>query len=135
MFLSEGCNGLAMIGHSADLLTWRFEEQDYLSLVDLGGHLHEVACATTGHDGTALVLDFFYSDAVGNFAAAQALYDTALYDTALYDTAAPFEQRAVSHGGSLSWGGLLQRDGRWLMSQGWDARPGHRELFFYSADR
>lgn len=125
MYLSEGCNGRAMVGHSDDLVSWRFEEQDYLSLDALDGHLHEVACATTGHDGTALVLDFFYSDAAGNFAAAQTLYDTS----------APFTQLDVSRGGSLSWGGLLQRDDRWLMAQGWDARPDHRELFFYSAPR
>jgi beta-1,2-mannosidase len=125
MYLSEGCNGREMIGHSDDMLTWRFEEQSYLSVAGLGGHLYEVGCATTGHDGTALVLDFFYSDADGKFAAAQALYDTS----------APFEQLAVSKGGSLSWGGLIRRDGRWLMAQGWDARPDRRELFFYTADQ
>ena len=124
MYLSEGCDGREMVGRSNDMITWEFEEQSYLSLAGLGGHLHEVACATTGHDGTSLVLDFFYSDADGNFAAAQALYDTA----------APFEQLAVSKGGSLSWGGLLQRNGRWLMAQGWDARPDRRELFFYTVE-
>ena len=125
MYISEGCDGRPMIGHSSDMVQWRFSEQPYLDLAELDGHLHEVACATTGHDGTALVLDFFYSDVDGQFAAAQALYDTA----------SPFEQRAVSRGGSLAWGGLLQRDGRWLMAQGWDAPPGTRELYFYSSDR
>jgi beta-1,2-mannosidase len=123
MYVSEGCNGRAMIGRSNDMVAWRFEEQPYLSLDALGGHLHEVACATTGHRGSDLVIDFFYSDADGQFAAAQALYDVA----------SPFTQLAVTRGGSLSWGGLAQRNGRWLMAQGWDAPPGLRELYFYTA--
>jgi beta-1,2-mannosidase len=125
MYISEGCNGRPMVGRSSDMVNWRFDEQPYVALGALGGHLHEVACATTGHDGTKLVLDFFYSDADGQFAAAQALYDTA----------APFDQLALNRGGSLAWGGLLQCGGRWLMAQGWDAPPGTRELYFYTADR
>jgi hypothetical protein len=123
MYLSEGCNGVAHVGHSDDLVTWRFEPQPYLDLAPLAGHLHEVACAVTGHNGDELVLDFFYGDADGNFAAAQALYDVS----------APFTQKALAKGGSLSWGGLLQKDGTWLFAQGWDAAPGEREIFFYRA--
>lgn len=123
MFLSEGCNGRPMVGRSDDLVSWSFEEQPYLSLDALGGHLHEVACAVSGHRGDDLVLDFFYSDAQGHFAAAQALYDVNR----------PFTQLAVNRGGSLSWGGLLQRDGRWILAQGWDAPAGTREISLYTA--
>jgi hypothetical protein len=125
MYLSEGCGGRPLVGRSRDMVSWRFDEQPYLYLGDLGGQLHEVACAATGFDGAKLILDFFYSNADGRFAAGQAMYDTA----------SPFDQLAVNRGGSLAWGGLLQRDRRWLMAQGWDAPPGTRELYFYSADR
>jgi hypothetical protein len=121
MFLSEGCNGIPHVGRSPDLVTWTFAPQPYLDLDELGGSLHEVACAVTGHAGTQLVLDFFYSDKNGEFAAAQALYDTA----------DPFTQIDVHRGGSLSWGGMLQQDGTWLFAQGWDAPRGTRELSFY----
>jgi hypothetical protein len=121
MYISEGCNGVPTIGRSTNMVDWEFEAQAYLDLSELGGSLHEVACATTGHSGSELVLDFFYSDADGQFAAAQALYDTS----------APFDQLAINPGGSLSWGGLLQRDGTWLFAQGWDAPRGTRELYFY----
>lgn len=123
MFISEGCNGRATVGRSDDMVTWRFAEQPYLSLAELGGHLHEVACAVVGHRPGELVLDFFYADAGGQFAAAQALYRLD----------APFDQVAVNRGGTLSWGGLIQRDGRWLFAQGWDAPVGAREIYFYDA--
>ncbi|MFJ3488699.1 glycoside hydrolase family 130 protein [Leifsonia aquatica] len=119
MFLSEGCGGRPMVGHSDDLLSWRFEEQPYLDLSSLPGSLYEVACAAV--DGDRMVLDFFYADAAGDFAAAQALY-------ALDD---PFTQLALHRGGSLAWGGLQKLGGRWSFAQGWDAAPGERELFFY----
>ncbi|MCU1527738.1 MAG: hypothetical protein JWP75_1501 [Frondihabitans sp.] len=123
MFLSEGCNGHPMVGRSTDMVEWRFHEQPYLSLDALGGHLHEVACAVVGHRPGELLLDFFYSDADGRFAAAQTLYDVSK----------PFDQIAVNRGGSLSWGGLLQRDGRWILAQGWDAPPRIREISLYTA--
>jgi hypothetical protein len=123
MLLSEGCGGRPMVGRSPDLLTWEFAEQPYLDLTELGGSLYEVACAAV--DGDRLVLDFFYADEHGDFAAAQALY-------ALDD---PFTPLALHRGGSLSWGGL-QRIGRgadrtWAFAQGWDAPAGRRELYFY----
>lgn len=124
MYLSEGCGGRTMVGRSADLVAWEWTEQPYLDLAPLGGHLHEVACAVAGHRGEDLVLDFFYADSDGRFAAAQARYDLSR----------PFEQSALSRGGTLSWGGLLQRDGQWLIAQGWDAPPGQREISLYRAD-
>jgi hypothetical protein len=123
MYLSEGCGGRTLVGRSADLVDWRWVEQPYLDVAPLGGHLHEVACAVTGHGGSDLIIDFFYSDQDGRFAAAQARYDLAR----------PFEQSALSRGGTLSWGGLLQRDGQWLIAQGWDAPPGQREISLYRA--
>ena len=123
MYLSEGCGGRALVGRSADLVAWEWVEQPYLDLTPLGGHLLEVACAVAGHRGSDLILDFFYSDKDGAFAAAQARYDLAH----------PFEQTALSRGGTLSWGGLLQQDGQWLIAQGWDAPPGEREISLYRA--
>lgn len=119
MFLSEGCGGRPMVGRSDDLLTWRFAEQPYLDLSELRGSLFEVACAAV--DGDNLVLDFFYADEHGDFAAAQALYSLA----------DPFTQRSLHSGGSLAWGGLQQLDGRWAFAQGWDAPAGTRELYIY----
>ncbi|GAA2061408.1 hypothetical protein [Leifsonia soli] len=119
MFLSEGCGGRPTVGHSADGLEWRFEVQPYLDLSPLSGSLFEVACAVV--DGDRLVLDFFYADADGDFAAAQALYRP--------DD--PFTQLELNRGGSLAWGGLQKLDGRWSFAQGWDAPPGVRELYFY----
>ncbi len=121
MFLSEGCNGVPHVGRSRDMLHWRFTPQPYLNMSALGGHLHEVACAAV--DGDDLVIDFFYSDAEGRFAAAQALYRQT----------DPFSQVDVNRGGSLSWGGLLKDHDSWLFAQGWDAPPGKREIYFYRA--
>lgn len=95
MYLSEGCNGVPHVGRSNGMISWRFEPQPYLDLAPLNGSLHEVACAVTGHDSDRLVLDFFYGDEHGRFAAAQALYSVD----------APFEQLALNSGGSLSWAG------------------------------
>jgi hypothetical protein len=121
MYLSEGCNGVAHVGRSSDMVTWAFSPEPYLDLAELKGSLHEVACAITGHDGDTLVLDFFYGDENGDFAAAQALYSTD----------APFVQRALNTGGSLAWGGLIQQQGTWLFAQGWDAPRNTREIYFY----
>jgi len=119
MFLSEGCGGRPMVGHSDDLVQWTFAEQPYLDLTPLNGSLHEVACAVV--DGDHLVLDFFYADENGDFAAAQALYSP--------DD--PFTQLAVHRGGSLAWGGLQKLTGDWTFAQGWDAPAGTREMYFY----
>jgi hypothetical protein len=122
MYLSEGCNGTLQIGRSDDLIHWTFEECAYLDIGPLNGALHEVACATTGFDERGhLVIDLFYSDEAGRFAAAQALYRQDR----------PFTQLALNKGGALSWGGLLQHEGTWLFAQGWDAPEGIRELSFY----
>ncbi|WP_027479310.1 glycoside hydrolase family 130 protein [Gryllotalpicola ginsengisoli] len=118
MFLSEGCGGASVVGRSPDLENWTFEEQPYLDVSALG-HLHEVACAVVV--GDRLVLDFFYSEPDGSFAAAQALYSAA----------DPFTQLAIHRGGSLAWGGLILHRGRWTFAQGWDAPPGVRELYLY----
>lgn len=121
MFLSEGCDGKAVVGRSDDLEHWEFGEQPYLDLTGLGS-LHEVACAVV--DAGNLILDFFYADETGAFAAGQACY-------ALTD---PFTQLEIHRGGSLAWGGLVRHDGRWTFAQGWDAPPGERELYLYRAD-
>lgn len=122
MYLSEGCDGVAHVGRSTDMINWTFTPQPYLDLTPLGGHLHEVACAIIDpeHPDT-LVLDFFYGDVDDKFAAAQARYDLS----------APFTQLELNLGGSLSWGGLIKRDNSWFFSQGWDAPTGSRELYFY----
>ncbi|WP_426623697.1 hypothetical protein ACPPVW_13910 [Leifsonia sp. McL0607] len=119
MFLSEGCGGRPMVGHSDDLVSWTFAEQPYLDLSSLPGTLFEVACAVVR--GDELVLDFFYADEHGDFAAAQALYSVD----------APFTQLGLHRGGSLAWGGLQKLDGRWSFAQGWDAPRGERELYVY----
>ena len=119
MFVSEGFDGVLHVGRSDDMRTWAFEPVDYLDLSSVGGHLHEVAAAIVTGDGH-LVLDVFH-DVDGRFAACQARYDVDR----------PFEQLALTPGGSLSWGGLSRVDGRWTFAQGWDAPPGRRELYVY----
>jgi hypothetical protein len=123
MFLSEGCGGRPMVGHSDDLISWRFEEQRYLDITPLGGTLHEVACAIV--DDGNLLLDFFYGEENGDFAAAQALYAPG----------DPFHQLAVHRGGSLAWGGLQKLEGNWVFAQGWDAPPSSREMYFYRSNQ
>lgn len=123
MYISEGFGGQLHIGRSDNLTDWHFEPNPYLDLLPLNGHMHEVATAiVTGND---LVLDFFYGDTGNTWSAGQALY-------ALGD---PFTQIDVATGGTLAWGGLVSWHGKWTFAQGWDARPGHRELEFYSTSR
>lgn len=122
MFLSEGCGGALTVGRSTDMEHWWFQAQPYLDVSELGT-LHEVACAVVTDD--QLILDFFYSDREGHFAAAQALYAAS----------EPFTQLAVHRGGSLAWGGLIRYRGRWTFAQGWDAPPGCREIYLYRAEQ
>ncbi|GAA4266292.1 hypothetical protein [Frondihabitans peucedani] len=128
MFLSEGCGGALHVGRSTDFENWTFAPEPYLDLGPLDGHLHEVACALVDDDAPdRLVLDFFYGEPDGSFAAGQALYDTA----------APFTQRALHRGGALSWGGMIRSSGgddsgARLFAQGWDAAPGERRIDFYT---
>jgi beta-1,2-mannosidase len=122
MFLSEGCGGALQVGRSTDLVHWRFEPQPYLDLAETGGSLHEVACAIVDDEHPArFVLDFFYTDRNGDFAAGQALYDTA----------EPFTQKAVNAGGALAWGGMVATGRGRLFAQGWDAPVHERRIFFY----
>lgn len=123
MFLSEGCNGRMVVGRSTNMTEWRFEDCQYLDPATIDGRLHEVACAVAGHHGDDLILDFLYSDRDDQFAAGQALYSTT----------SPTRQKALSRGGTLAWGGLVRRDGNWLIAQGWDAPIGSPELYFYRA--
>lgn len=45
----------------------------------------------------------------------------------------PFTQLAVNKGGTLSWGGLARFKGSICYAQGWDAKSGDEELYFYTA--
>lgn len=123
MYVSEGFGGALHVGRSVDGVSWTFTPDAYLDLTALEGSLHEVATAiVTGAD---VVLDFFYGDADGTWSAGQARYRT--------DD--PLTQIAITTGGTLAWGGLVTWNGRWTFAQGWDARPGHRELELYTAAR
>lgn len=126
MYLSEGCGGKQVVGHSADGLSWRFEETAYLDLGELGT-ICEVACAVTeyGDDPTALVLDVFYNRPNGERAGLQALYSTR----------EPFRPLEINQGATLCWGGLIEYRGKWAFSQGWDARNGDEELYFYTGEK
>jgi len=125
MFLSEGCGGKQAIGRSYDMVNWSFAEQKFLDITGLG-YLYEVSCCVAGHKPgkSEMVLDFYYRSHDGNNAGAQALYDTA----------EPFAQKALNIGASLSWGGLIQYNGKWMFGQGWDAPPMTPEMYFYSAE-
>jgi len=120
MYVSEGCDGKLVVGHSTDMLTWTFTDEPYLDLSPVGGHLHEVASAIVTGDGD-LVLDVFYGEDDRRWAAAQVRYRLD----------APYRQVDIHRGGALPWGGLIRHDGAWLLAQGWDAAPGTREILFY----
>lgn len=116
MFLSEGCDGVPHVGRSDDLRSWTFSPQPYL---DLGrGLVHEVATAFVRDD--RLVLDFFY-DRGGVWSAGQALYEVG----------DPFHPIALTTGGTLAWGGIIDWRGRDTFAQGWDSPVGERSLQFY----
>jgi beta-1,2-mannosidase len=119
MFVSEGCDGRLVVGHSDDLMSWTFTDEPYLDLSSLDGHLHEVASAIV--DDGRLVLDVFYGERDHRFAAAQARYDLDR----------PFDQLALHRGGALPWGGLIRHPDTWLLAQGWDAAPNERQIIFY----
>ncbi len=123
MFLSEGCGGMQVVGRSADLKSWRFEPRTYLTLPEGWGRILEVACCVPTKEG--FVLDFFFEDAEGKFAAGQALYRRG----------SPFEAADFHRGGSLAWGGMSVLDGRYLFAQGWDAsETGREEIYFYRSE-
>ena len=122
MFLSEGCHGKQIVGHSPDLLRWTFEERTYLDTSSIG-RLYEVACVAAPDGSDELCMDFF-CDKNGHYAAGQARFLRS----------EPFRQLQIEEGGSLSWGGVLKRNGKWITMQGWDAKNGDNELYFYETD-
>lgn len=125
MLVSEGCGHQQQIGTSTDMVHWQFAAQTFLDLPSDWGVLYEVACAVFLDDPREprLLLDFFYQRHDGRLGAGQALYDPS-------DLIHPL---AMTPGGTLAWGGLLQYRGTWLYAQGWDAPHGHRELYMYRA--
>lgn len=125
MYLSEGCGGKQVVGHSADMLHWTFTKQDYLKIDELGS-ICEVACAVLDdeRDPDALVLDVYYHTKEGKRAGLQALYSRQQ----------PFEQQELNFGATLCWGGLWKYRGKWMCAQGWDAEEGTEEIYFYTTD-
>lgn len=125
MYLSEGCGGKQVVGHSADMIHWTFAEQDYLHIEELGS-ICEVACAAVDYteDPNALLLDVFYNKKDGQRGGLQALYSKQ----------EPFRQLELNHGATLCWGGLLQYKGKWMCAQGWDAPEDREEIYFYTTN-
>lgn len=124
MFLSEGCGEKQYVGYSDDMINWDFKQQTYLEIGDMGS-ICEVACAITHYNKNdkLMLLDFFYHDHDGIQRAAQALYSIKK----------PFEQLEINKGGTLSWGGIIQFNGKWHYAQGWDAAENDENMFFYTA--
>lgn len=124
MFISEGCGGKQTVGFSNDMLHWEFKHQSYLDIGDMGD-ICEVACAVVNYceDKNAMLLDFFYCKPDSTYSAAQALYNIN----------EPFTQLAINKGGTLCWGGLTRFNGSISYGQGWDAKSGDEEMFFYTA--
>lgn len=120
MFLSEGCYGRQVVGHSRDMVNWTWENRTYLSLPG-EGHIHEVACAAVR--GSELMMDFFWEDDSG-YRASQALFD-------IRD---PFSQVEIADGGSLAWGGLVRYADKLVFAQGWDAPVGSPTMYLYGAN-
>lgn len=125
MYLSEGCGGKQIVGHSPDMLHWSFTEQEYLHIDELG-MIHEVACATVDYtdDPDMLLLDVFYRKKNGERGGLQVRYSRQN----------PFRQLEINLGATLCWGGLLQYKGKWICAQGWDAPEDREEIYFYTAD-
>ncbi len=124
MFISEGCGGKQYVGYSQDLLSWRFEPQQFLDVSEFGT-LYEVACAAVdyGAGDDVLLLDFYYRKPDGNNGGGQALYNKCN----------PFKQLALHRGASLSWGGLTKYNGKMIFAQGWDAIDGTEKMYLYEA--
>jgi len=122
MFISEGCGGVQHVGYSDDMLSWRFEPQQFLDVSEYG-MLYEVACAVVdyGAGDDALLLDFYYRKPDGNNGGGQALYSRR----------EPFRQLELHQGASLSWGGLIRYQGRLTFAQGWDAASGTEKMYLY----
>lgn len=125
MFVSEGCGNQQHIGRSRDMVRWEFYPKTFLDLPAEWGSLNEVACAVVDPKSRPgwVTMDFFHFTPEGAFGAGQALYT-------IDDLTRPV---ALSRGGSLAWGGLLQYQGDWLFAQGWDAAEGDRTLYLYRA--
>ena len=125
MYLSEGCGNKQTVGRSSDMMHWDFYEQSFLDCNGIG-RLYEVSCCICGDNKpNYMVMDFFYQKPDGSKGGAQALYKTD----------EPFKQLQINEGASLSWGGLLEYNNRWLFAQGWDAPPDTPEMYFYSAEK
>ena len=124
MYISEGCGGKQYTGFSNNLIDWTFEQINFLDINGMG-ILREVACAVARYhtDENILLLDFFYHDQNGIQCGAQTKYSIEN----------PFTQQAINKGGTLSWGGIIKYNGKWLFAQGWDAKQNTREIYFYSA--
>jgi len=123
MYISEGCGGKQHVGCSEDMYNWSFKEQRFLNIGDMGS-LWEVSCAVTDEGEDDLLLDFYYCKPDKTNGGAQALYSKK----------APFDQREINTGGTLSWGGLIKWKGKWMYAQGWDANNnGEQSMYFYTA--
>lgn len=118
MYVSEGCGGHQLIGLSQDMFHWRFDQKNYLYLSQRE-ELHEVACAV--FENNRIVLDYYYKDENGNDAGGQVLYNSEN----------PFKQIARHNGATLSWGGLIRFNNKWMFAQGWDAPDQKEKMYFY----
>ena len=121
MFLSEGCGGKQVVGSSTDMISWQFDEVQYLSLPkEMGTHIYEVACAVV--DGDNLILDFMYNSHQNEHLGSQVRY--------AIDK--PFEPLEFTTNSTLAWGGMIKYQGNWCFAQGWDAPRNTEEIYFYT---
>jgi len=121
MFLSEGCGGKQVVGNSTDMISWQFDEVQYLCLPkEMGTHIYEVACAVV--DGDNLILDFMYNSHQNEHLGSQVRY--------AIDK--PFEPLEFTTNATLAWGGMIKYQGNWCFAQGWDAPRNTEEIYFYT---